>query len=124
MHRFLLAFCAALMLMVAAISPTFAQEPTRGGADTRSPGLELMRAMQADPQTSRTMVFVVVDDSVPAEKIAAAAEGGETETTVCNGKFCSCYSDSHGTCELFAWLCGKMGGQHVEGATVEGCFLP
>lgn len=124
MQRFLLAFCAALMLMVAAISPTFAQEPSRSGVDTRSPGLELMRAMQADPQTSRTMVFVVVDDSVPAEKIAAAAEGGATETTVCNGKFCACHPDNHGSCELFVWLCGKFGGQLVEGASDKGCFLP
>lgn len=125
MQRLLLALCAALLLMVAAISPTFAQEPTtRGGSDSRSPGLELMRAMQSDPQVSRTMVFVVVGDDVPADKIAAEADQGPLETTVCNGKFCACRADNHASCDLFAWLCGKLGGQHVEGASVEGCFLP
>ncbi len=123
MQRFLLAFCAALMLMVAAVSPTFAQQPTRGGAETRSPGLELMRAMQADPATSRTMVFIVVEDDESLDKIAAEAEEGGTETTVCNKTVCTCHSDAHGSCDLFAWLCGKLGGQHTQGASVEGCFF-
>lgn len=123
MQRFLLALCAALLIVVAVISPTFAQEPSTGRVDSTSPGIALIRAMEASPDAPRTMVFVVVDDEMPYEKIAAEAEEGSTESTICSGKICVCKADSHGSCDLFKWLCVKLGGQHTEAATSEGCFF-
>ena len=123
MQRFLIAFCAALLIVVAAINPTFAQEPAGTRSDGASSGISLMHAMEASPETPRTMVFVVVEDETPYEKIAAQAEEGSTESTICSGKVCVCKADSHGSCDLFKWLCVKLGGQHTEGASTEGCFF-
>lgn len=127
MHRFLLALCAALFLMVAAVAPTFAQESvTLPGAEpiaSNAPVL-LMRALQSDPQTSRTMVFVAYEDDRPMEKLAAEAEEGATESTICGKSICVCKADAHGGCDLFKWLCGKLGGQHIQGGISEGCAFP
>lgn len=74
MHRFLAALCAALLVLLAAVAPAFAQERP---AEPFSPTLDLMSALQSDPATVRSAVFVLFEDETPVSPVSPRAASTE-----------------------------------------------